>query len=103
MTRHPRADTDLSAVSQTGNLAISGCNDKKLRLYDLDNIDNDPQIIELPVPPQVCPAATLLHHMHDQPRRYTLPNPTRCIWQCIRFSPDDSQIVVVSQDAPTLW
>jgi len=60
--------------NSTGNLAISGCNDKKLRLYDLENIDADPQIIELPAAPQ-----------------------------SLRFSPDDAQIVVVSQDDTTLW
>lgn len=60
--------------SSMGNLAISGCNDKKIRLYNLDEIDAEPSIIELPAPPQ-----------------------------CIRFSPDDAQIVVVSQDVPTMW
>jgi len=57
-----------------GTLALTGCNDKKVRLFNLDDLDAEPKIIELPAAPQV-----------------------------VRFSPDDSQIVVVSQDAPTLW
>lgn len=60
--------------SSTGKYAISGCNDKKVRIYDLEDIEADPQIIEMPAQPQ-----------------------------CLRFSPDDAQIVVVSQDVETMW
>ena len=38
---------------QTGKYAISGCNDKKVRIYDLEDIEADPQIIEMPAQPQV--------------------------------------------------
>jgi len=60
--------------NSTGTLAISGCNDKKIRLFNLEDLEAEPQVIELPNQPQV-----------------------------VRFSPDDSQLVIVSQDAPTLW
>jgi len=60
--------------NSTGNLAISGCNDKKIRLFDLTDPDSEPQVIEVSGPPQ-----------------------------CVRFTPDDAQILMVSQDLPTLW
>jgi len=57
-----------------GTLAITGCNDKKIRLFDLQDLDAEPKSFDVPSPPQV-----------------------------VRFTPDDTQIIMVSQDAATLW
>jgi len=57
-----------------GSLAISGCNDKKIRLFNLNDLDAEPTMFDVPYSPQA-----------------------------VRFTPDDTQILMLSQDAPTLW